>query len=78
MDELFKELKDEVLEQTASIGRQDFILNRERELSSSEAELYFRTETSDAIAPLEQTVYRKLKERYPLSVISFSPPETGL
>ena len=76
VDELFKELKDEVLEQTASIGRQDFILNRERELSSSEAELYFRTETSDAIAPLEQTVYRKLKERYPLSFISFSPPET--
>ena len=76
VDELFKELKDEVLEQTASIGRQDFILNRERELSSSEAELYFRTETSDAIAPLAQTVYRKLKERYPLSVISFSPPET--
>lgn len=30
VDELFKELKDEVLEQTASIGRQDFILNRER------------------------------------------------
>ncbi len=76
VDELFKELKDEVLEQTASIGRQDFILNREPELSSSEAELYFRTETSDAIAPLAQTVYRKLKERYPLSVISFSPPET--
>ena len=25
---------------------------------------------------MEQAVYRKLKERYPLSVISFSPPET--
>lgn len=74
--ELFKELKEDVLEQTASIGRQDFILNRERELSSSEAELYFRTKTSEEIAPLEQAVYRKLKERYPLSVISFSPPET--
>lgn len=72
--ELFKELKEDVLEQTASIGRQDFILNRERELSSSEAELYFRTKTSEEIAPLEQAVYRKLKERYPLSVISFSPP----
>lgn len=76
VDELFKEVKDRSLEQTASIGRQDFILNRERELSSSEAELYFRTETSDAIAPLQQEVYRKLKERYPLSVVSFSPPET--
>lgn len=76
VDELFKGVKEWSLEQTASIGRQDFILNRERELSSSEAELYFRTETSDAIAPLQQEVYRKLKERYPLSVVSFSPPET--
>lgn len=76
VDALFKELDGHSLEQTASVGRQDFILNRERELSSSEAELYFRTETSGAIAPLEQEIYRRLKERYPLSVISFSPPET--
>ena len=76
VDALFKELDGRFLEQTASVGRQDFILNRERELSSSEAELYFRTETSSEIAPLEQEIYRRLKERYPLSVISFSPPET--
>lgn len=76
VDALFKELDGRSLEQTASVGRQDFILNRERELSSSEAELYFRTETSGGIAPLEQEIYRRLKERYPLSVISFSPPET--
>ena len=76
VDALFKELEGRSLEQTASVGRQDFILNRERELSSSEAELYFRTETSGEIAPLEQEIYRRLKERYPLSVISFSPPET--
>lgn len=76
VDALFKELDGRSLEQTASVGRQDFILNWERELSSSEAELYFRTETSGEIAPLEQEIYRRLKERYPLSVISFSPPET--
>lgn len=76
VDGLFKELDGQSLEQTASIGRQDFILNRERELSSSEAELYFRTGTSGGIAPLEQEIYRRLKERYPLSVVSFAPPET--
>ena len=74
--ELFKELEEPVAEHTASIGRQDFLLNRERELSSSEAELYFRTETPETISPLQQEIYRRLKERYPLSVISFSPPET--
>ena len=76
VDELFRDLKEQVLEHTASVGRQDFLLNRERELSSSEAELYFRTETSETIIPLQQEIYHKLKERYPLSVISFSPPET--
>ena len=74
VDELFKELEEPVAEHTAS--RQDFLLNRERELSSSEAELYFRTETPETISPLQQEIYRRLKERYPLSVISFSPPET--
>lgn len=76
VDELLQELDVPVKEHTASVGRQDFLLNRERELSSSEAELYFRTETPEAVAPLQQEVYRRLKERYPLSVISFSPPET--
>lgn len=76
IDELLRALDGRSLEQTASIGRQDFILNRDRELSSSEAELYFRTETAAGVAPLEKEIYRRLKERYPLSVISFSPPET--
>lgn len=76
VDELLKEVSEQTLEQTASIGRQDFILNRERELSSSETELYFRTATPKEVKPLEQEVYRKLKERYPLSVVSFFPPET--
>jgi multidrug efflux pump subunit AcrB len=76
VDELFKTLKGDVVEHTASIGKQDFILNRERELSSSEAEVYMRAETSDEIAALEKEVYTTLKAQYPLSVISFSPPET--
>ena len=37
---------------------------------------YFKTETSKEIAPLQEQIYQKLKERYPLAVISFSPPET--
>ena len=76
VDELFYELQRKTVEQTASIGQQDFILNREQELSSSEAELYFKTERTEQIVPLQQMIYRKLKERYPLAVISFSPPKT--
>lgn len=76
VDQLFRTLKDRTMEQTASIGQQDYLLNREQELSSSEAELYFKTESSAEIAPLQQEVYRLLKQKYPQAVISFSPPET--
>lgn len=76
IDGLFRELQEAVLEQTASIGQQDYILNREEELSSSEAELYFKTKTPEEIFSLQERIYKRLKERYPLSVVSFSPPET--
>lgn len=76
IDGLFRELQETVLEQTASIGQQDYILNREEELSSSEAELYFKTKSPEEIFPLQEQIYKRLKERYPLSVVSFSPPET--
>ncbi|NDW11621.1 efflux RND transporter permease subunit [Bacteroides sp. 214] len=64
------------VEQTAFIGQQDFLLNREQELSSSEAEVYLKTETSDKIAPLQREIMNWLKTHYPLAVVSFSPPET--
>lgn len=76
VDDLFRKLQGATVEQTASVGLQDFILNRERELSSSEAELYFKTGTSAGIPPLQEKVHQILKERYPLAVFSFSPPET--
>lgn len=76
VNELFKLLKDKVVEQTATVGQQDYILNKEQELSSSEAELYFRTGDPAVIEKLQEEIYRSLKESYPLAVISFSPPET--
>lgn len=76
VNDLFKLLKGKVVEQTATIGQQDYILNKEQELSSSEAELYFRTDEPSAIEGLQEEIYRRLKESYPLAVISFSPPET--
>lgn len=76
VDALFKEMKDKTIEQTAAVGQQDYLLNREQVLSSSEAELYFKTESSSDIAPLQQTIYQRLKSEFPLAVVSFSPPET--
>jgi len=73
---IFNAVSDAVVEQSAFIGQQDFLLNREQELSSSEAELYFKTAKPEEILPLQQSIFNKLKQEYPLAVVSFSPPET--
>lgn len=76
VDLLFEELKPETVEQTATVGQQDYLLNRDEALSSSEAELYFKTEKPSDVQPLQQKIYRRLRETYPLAVVTFSPPET--
>ena len=76
INDLLMNLKDKVVEQTATVGQQDFILNKEQELSSTEAELYFKTDDPSKIGGLQQEIFRLLKERYPMSEFSFSPPET--
>ncbi|WP_455590614.1 efflux RND transporter permease subunit [Bacteroides sp.] len=76
VDGLFMNLRGQSVEEAASIGQQDYILNREQELSSSEAELYFKTKEAEEISPLQERVYKMIKEKYPQAVVSFSPPET--
>ena len=66
----------QLLDKTAAIGQQDYLLNREQALSSSEAELYFKTSSPDGIAPLQKQAGEWLTREYPLATVSFSPPET--
>lgn len=76
VDALFMGLNEAVLERNAAVGQQDYLLNREQALSSSEAELYFKTKNTSDIEPLSREVYQRLKSEYPLAVVTFSPPET--
>ena len=76
VDALMQEADDRVVEHTAYVGMQDYILNAEDELSVTEAELYFKTEQPDGIPPLQDMLFRQVRDRYPLAVVTFSPPET--
>ena len=76
VDKLFAQIADDVQEYTSYVGQQQFLLNRDRELSSSEAELYFKTEKSSAISPLQVKITQWLDTNYPQAVFSFSPPIT--
>ena len=76
VDALMQEADDQVVEHTAYVGMQDYILNAEDELSVTEAELYFKTEQPAGIPPLQDMLFQQVRDRYPLAVVTFSPPET--
>ena len=76
VNELMKQTDGQVKEHTAYVGMQDYILNGSSELSATEAELYFKTEEPTGIAPLQELLSKKIKEKYPMAVLTFSPPET--
>lgn len=61
VDALFGDFEQQTIEQTAAVGQQDYLLNRERALSSSEAELYFKTGSPREIEALQQKVYQRLE-----------------
>ena len=76
VNELVKQTEGQVKEHTAYVGMQDYILNGGSELSATEAELYFKTEKPTGIPPLQKMLSKEIKKKYPLAVLTFSPPET--
>jgi multidrug efflux pump subunit AcrB len=76
VEALFREAGTAAAEHTAYVGQQQFLLNRDRELSVSEAELYFRMAGAEEVAPLQQRITAWLEAHHPEAVFSFAPPET--
>ena len=76
VDALMKQADGHVKEHTAYVGMQDYILNGGSELSATEAELYFKTEQPEGIPLLQEMLTKEVKAKYPLAVLTFSPPET--
>ncbi|MDR0748294.1 MAG: efflux RND transporter permease subunit [Tannerellaceae bacterium] len=76
VNQLFGYIDTFAVEYAAYVGQQQFLLNRERELSVSETELYVKTAAASAIAPLQRRIAEWLQSHYPGAVFSFAPPET--
>ncbi|MDR1755696.1 MAG: efflux RND transporter permease subunit [Culturomica sp.] len=61
---------------TALIGQQQFLLADEKELTSSEAGFYVRTQQASAIPQLKEQAAAWLAATYPDALVSFSPSGT--
>lgn len=61
---------------TAYVGTQEYILNTEKDLTGSEAQLYLKTESWKDIPALQRRIQEVLGQQYPGAVVSFAPPAT--
>lgn len=76
INNLFATVDKQAVEFTSYVGQQQFLLNRDKELSVSESELYFKTKDPKDIAPLQASIAKWIETNYPSAVFSFSPPVT--
>jgi multidrug efflux pump subunit AcrB len=63
-------------ENSVLTGQQQFLLNREKELTSSESEFYARTKTANEISVLKEKVTEYILKKYPDALVTFAPMGT--
>ncbi len=74
VDEITAKCGSRVVESSAAVGVQDYMLDDGTDLSQSEAEMYLRTESSQDVGETVKTVSRILKDSYPKASVTFYPP----
>lgn len=73
--ELMQSADTLTIEHAGYVGHRQYLLDKENDLSPSEARLYFRTAKASDIDELKGHLAEWTKTNYPQSVITFSPPE---
>ncbi len=63
-------------ESSVSIGQQQYLLNRKRELTSSESEVYIKADSDKDIPAIKDQIGNFFEKNYPSAIISFSPAVT--
>ena len=62
-------------EHAGYVGHRQYLLDKENDLSPSEAQLYFRTAKASYVEKLKLHISDWIRMNYPQAVVTFSPPE---
>lgn len=73
--EIVDKCGDGILENSAAVGVQDYMLDDGSDLSQSDAEVYLRTGSNKSIENLKVRFAEMLREKYPLASVEFFPPD---
>ena len=68
-------LDNTVVQNSAYIGVQDYLLDAGSELSPSEAEIYIKATDPEKIEQLQNKITQHIAEKYPKAIATFAPPE---
>lgn len=67
-------LKEKTEQSNCYIGQQQFLMNYEQQMSSSETKIYIKTAESNNIDWINSSVGKYMKSNYPNAKFSFEPP----
>lgn len=73
---LMQAVAGKVEEQTALVGQQQFILNKEREKAAAEGSVYFKVGDEKELPVLESSINAFLNKHYPQALVTFAPAGT--
>lgn len=73
--ELLEAAEEHVVESAGYVGQRQYLLDKDNNLTATEARLYFKTSNSSEIPGLEKHVAEWARQYYPGAVVAFSPPE---
>ncbi|MDR2805606.1 MAG: efflux RND transporter permease subunit [Dysgonamonadaceae bacterium] len=69
-------LDKQIIEHSALIAGQQYVLNREKEQSASESQIYLKTPQKKDIPAVKKTIVNYFAGRYPDAILSFEPAGT--
>lgn len=75
VNRLLQNIEGKIIENATYIGQRQYLLDKENNLSTSEAQLYLRSASSQEIDSVQLLIRKWFKDVYPRSVVAFAPPE---
>lgn len=70
--ELMNGIEKETVTSTSMIGAQDFLLSHTKDITASEAVVYFKTPSKKKLEKAKEKIIELLKERYPSASVEFN------
>lgn len=75
ISKLLQTTKELAVENAAYVGQRQYLLDKDNDLTVTEAQLYLKTDKPTGIASLETHISDWIRLHYPDAVVTFSPPE---